>query len=146
MTEAETAFAKLTDPDGEPLGGQLAILLVPVELRTTGSELMTSNLVVTGENATRPDNNIWQGRYRLESSVYMSNANYTGNSALAWYLLSAPGDIPVIEVGFLNGQQTPTVQTAEADFSSLGIQMRGFHDFGVELQEWRGGIRAKGEA
>ena len=28
----------------------------------------------------------------------------------------------------------------------LGIQMRGYHDFGVALQEPRGGVKSKGEA
>ncbi|MBU0639071.1 MAG: hypothetical protein KKB50_09420, partial [Planctomycetes bacterium] len=66
-----------------------------------------------------------------------------------------PTDLPVIEVAFLNGQESPTIETADADFNVLGIQMRGYHDFGVALQEpsvgrvqmvpftWgRGGVRA----
>ena len=52
----------------------------------------------------------------------------------------------MIEVAFLNGQESPTIETAEADFSVLGIQMRGYHDFGVALQDARGGVKAKGEA
>ncbi len=51
----------------------------------------------------------------------------------------------MIEVAFLNGQESPTIETAEADFSVLGIQMRGYHDFGVALQDPRGGVKAKGE-
>jgi hypothetical protein len=54
--------------------------------------------------------------------------------------------MPVIESVFLNGQQTPTVEAADADFDTLGIQMRGYHDFGVAKQEYRGGIRSKGAA
>jgi len=50
------------------------------------------------------------------------------------------------EVAFLNGQESPTIETAEADFSRLGIQMRGYHDFGVALQDPKGGVKAKGEA
>ena len=38
------------------------------------------------------------------------------------------------------------VETADADFNVLGVQMRGYHDFGVALQDPRGGLRAKGEA
>jgi len=76
----------------------------------------------------------------------LSNSHYTGNSSKAWYLLADPGDLPVIEVAVLNGQESPTIETAEADFSVLGIQMRGYHDFGVALQDARGGVKAKGEA
>ena len=80
------------------------------------------------------------------SCRYLANARYTGNSAKAWYLLSDPNDLPVIEVAFLNGQEAPTIETAEADFSMLGVQMRGYHDFGVNLQDNRAGVKSKGEA
>jgi hypothetical protein len=53
----------------------------------------------------------------------------------AWYLLADPADLPVIEVAFLNGQESPTIETAEADFNVLGVQMRGYHDFGCALQD-----------
>jgi hypothetical protein len=39
----------------------------------------------------------------------------------------------------------PTVESADADFNTLGIQMRGYHDFGVAKQEPRGGVKMKGE-
>jgi DNA repair protein RadD len=79
-------------------------------------------------------------------SRYLSNSTYTGNSTKAWYLLAEPSDLPVIEVAFLNGQEAPTIETAEADFNVLGVQMRGYHDFGVALQDPRGAIKSKGEA
>jgi hypothetical protein len=41
----------------------------------------------------------------------------------------------VIEVAFLNGQESPTIETAEADFETLGVKMRGFHGFGCALQD-----------
>ena len=43
----------------------------------------------------------------------------------------------MIEVAFLNGQESPTIETAEVDFNVLGVQMRGYHDFGVNLQDGR---------
>jgi hypothetical protein len=52
----------------------------------------------------------------------------------------------VIETAFLGGREEPVIDTAEADFSQLGIQMRGYHDFGVAKQEYRGGCKFKGEA
>jgi hypothetical protein len=82
----------------------------------------------------------------VEVSRYLANTHYTGASAKAWYLLADPNDLPVIEVAFLNGQEAPTIETAEADFNVLGIQMRGFHDFGCSLQDPKGGVRSKGEA
>ena len=93
-----------------------------------------------------PIANPHQGKFRVEVSRYLSNSRYTGNSEKAWYLLADPADLPVIEVAFLNGQESPTIETAEADFNVLGIRMRGYHDFGVALQDPKGGVKMKGEA
>ena len=93
-----------------------------------------------------PIANPHQGKFRAEVSRYLANTQYTGASAKAWYLLADPNDLPVIEVAFLNGQESPTIETAEADFNVLGVQMRGYHDFGVALQDPKGGCKAKGEA
>jgi hypothetical protein len=76
----------------------------------------------------------------------LANTNYTGNSAKAWYLMTDPNDLPLIEVAFLNGQEAPTIETADADFNVLGVQMRGYHDFGVALQDPRAATKCKGEA
>ncbi len=48
------------------------------------------------------------------------------------------------ETAFLNGKDSPTVETGDADFNQLGIAMRGWIDFGVSLQEFRGGVRSAG--
>jgi hypothetical protein len=68
------------------------------------------------------------------------------NSAAAWYLLADPNDLPFIEAVFLNGQESPTVESADADFNTLGIQFRGYHDFGVDTQEYRAAVKSKGSA
>jgi hypothetical protein len=97
-------------------------------------------------NARVPITNPHTGKFRVEVSRYLSNSNYVGNSSKAWYLLSDPNDLPLIEVAFLNGQEAPTIETAEADFNVLGVQMRGYHDFGASLQDTRAAIKSKGEA
>jgi len=93
-----------------------------------------------------PVSNPHQGKFRVEVSRYLSNSQYTGNSSKAWYLLADPNDLPVIEVAFLNGQESPTIETADADFNVLGVQLRGVHDFGCALQDGRAGVKSKGEA
>jgi hypothetical protein len=134
-----------TDPDGHPMLTQPAILLVPTALKSAAFTLMNSERLIDGTGtAAQGDANIWRGRFRVESSPYMSNSAYTGNSAVAWYLLADPNDIPVIEIAALNGRVEPIVETADADFNVLGVRMRGYSDIGVELQEFRGGVRADG--
>lgn len=146
LQQAETIFMNQTDPDGLPLGSMPAILLVPPSLKATALTLMNSQLTITGANTTLGNTNVWQGRFRVESSPYMENSTYTGFSAVAWYLLADPSDIPVVEIVALNGRVEPQVDTADADFNVLGVQMRGYSDVGVAMQEFRGGVRADGSA
>lgn len=147
LTKAEVAFMDQVDADGKPIGIMPSILLVPTALSALGTQLYRSlELRDTTSNRTYPVANPHQGKFRVEVSRYLSNSRYAGSSSKAWYLLADPSDLPVIEVAFLNGQESPTIETAEADFSVLGIQMRGYHDFGVALQDPRGGVKMKGEA
>jgi hypothetical protein len=147
LTKAEVAFMDQVDADGKPIGIMPAILLAPTALSAMGTQLYKSLEIRDTTASTKyPINNPHQGKFRSEVSRYLGNSYYTGNSSQAWYLLADPGDLPVIEVAFLNGLEAPTIETAEADFSVLGIQMRGYHDFGVALQDPRGGVKAKGEA
>ncbi len=146
LTKGEVAFMDLVDSDGKPTGVMPAILLVPTALSAMGTQLYKSvELRDTTANTKFPVANPHQGKFRIEVSRYLSNALYTGNSAKAWYLLADPSDLPVIEMAFLNGQEAPTVETSDADFNMLGIRMRGYHDFGVNLQDPRGGVKSKGE-
>lgn len=138
---------KQTDPDGQPLALTPRLLLVPPELESIADELYASTNVNTGGAAATekvPNRNTHAGKYRPVVSPYLSNTGYTGYSTTAWYLLADPLDLAVIEVCFLNGVEAPTVETADADFNTLGIQMRGYFDFGVNKQEPRGGIKSKG--
>ena len=147
LTGAETAFLNQVDSDGKPIGVMPAIILVPPALNVVGTQLFKSTeLRDNTTGAKYPTSNPHQGKYRVEVSRYLSNAYYANNSAKAWYLLADPRDLPVVEVAFLNGQESPVIETAQADFNVLGVQMRGYHDFGVALQDPRGGIKNKGEA
>jgi hypothetical protein len=151
---AVQAYDKQIKPNGQPLGMQQAILLYPPELDATALELMRSaNLVYGGATASKqPMTNVWQGRFQPVKSPYLSNtgndingvALYPGNSTTAWWLLANPNLVAAIEVAFLNGQQTPTVQTAQANFNELGIDVRGFFDFGAAMQNPRAGIKSAG--
>ena len=149
LRKAVETFRKMTDADGEPLATTPKFLLVPPELESIADELYTSTNLNTGGSATTekvPNRNVFAGKYQPIVTPYLSNTSYTGYSTTAWYLLADPADIPVIEVVFLNGVEAPTVETADADFSTLGIQMRGYFDFGVAKQDYRGGVKSKGAA
>lgn len=134
LKEAVTLFRKLKDADGNPVAVQPRILLVPVDLEVTAAELMNSTQIASGNTSGQPSTNVFAGRYQVVSSTYLSDAS-------DYYLLASPADLATMEVAFLNGQQTPIVETADADFNVLGIQMRGFWDVGVAQAEYLGGVK-----
>lgn len=145
LTATETIFMDQTDPDGKPLGIMPSILLVPTPLKASAIALTDpQSQLITGASATLSNVNVFRGRFLVVSSPYMSNASYTGYSASAWYMLASPSDLPVIEIAALNGRVEPVVETADADFNVLGVQMRGYSDVGVTKQEYRAGVRADG--
>jgi hypothetical protein len=145
LTATETIFMDQTDPDGKPLGIMPSILLVPTALKAAAIALTDSqSQLITGASATLSNVNVFRGRFLVASSPYMSNTSYTGYSASAWYMLASPSDLPVIEIAALNGRVEPVVETADADFNVLGVQMRGYSDVGVTKQEYRAGVRADG--
>ncbi len=146
LTAGEAKFRNQTDPDGFPVGVQPAILLVPNAISTLANNLVTSTMIAndTTANTVSLANNPFAGRYKVATSSYMSNSSYTGYSTTAWYLLANPDDLPVIEAAFLDGRETPVVESADAEFDTLGIQFRGYLDMGVSLQEYRGGYKSAG--
>lgn len=143
---ANTTFMNQTDADGLPVAIMPAILLVPNALYVAASNFMNSTYVAnnTTANTTTLGNNPFSGMFKVVRSSYLSNSSLTGYSTTGWYLLADPNDLPVIETAFLNGRETPTVESADADFDMLGVQMRGYFDFGVALQEYRAGVKSAG--
>jgi hypothetical protein len=135
-------FLNQTKSNGTPLGIMPSILLVPPALWTTALEIMQSTNFNSGGAATDtkiPNKNIWANRFQIVMSTYL-----TAGSSTAWYLMADPNRLSAIEVAFLNGVQSPTVETAEADFNTLGVQMRAYMDFGMNLQDYRAACKSKG--
>jgi hypothetical protein len=147
LTAGELLFMDQTDPDGKPIGVMPKFLLVPTALSAIGAQLFRSlEMRDTTASIKFPVANPHAGKFPVVVSRYLGNTTYSGFSIKAWYLLADPADLPVIETAFLNGQESPTIESSEADFNTLGVSMRGFHDFGVALQDFRGGMKSKGEA
>lgn len=141
LTLAETLFLNQTDPDGKPLGIQPKILLVPNALSAVAKQLYNSMEIRDTTASTKFGTaNPYAQAYKPVVSAYLSNSSITGYSSTGWYLLADPSDLPVIETVFLNGVERPVIETADADFDTLGIRMRGYYDFGVAKQEYRAGV------
>jgi phage major head subunit gpT-like protein len=140
LETAYTAYGSLTDPDGHPLGITPKILLVPVGLSITANKIQTGNTLLasslgsTSSRVVEPQANVLAGKFTIVESAYLSSSS-------TWWLCADPNDLPTMEVGFLNGQRQPTVEQADADFDTLGIQVRGYYDFGVSKAESRAAYR-----
>ncbi|HCD33007.1 MAG TPA: hypothetical protein DER01_11415, partial [Phycisphaerales bacterium] len=131
LTAAEVLFAQQVKPNGKPLGIMPSLLLVPPGLKVAAEMLMKSLQLneTTTTNKAKPATNPHAGKFDVVSSVYLSNTSFANASNKAWYLLSDPNRLSAIEVAFLNGVDRPTVEKTDADFSTLGVQFRGFIDF-----------------
>jgi hypothetical protein len=141
---AVAAMRSQRDDQGFDLNIQPAVLVVPPALELTARALLNSaDVLGTSGPAGNPVKNIVSELIvepRISNSTRFSNT-----SATQWYLFGAPKD-RAVTVGFLNGATTPTVESADADFNTLGMQVRCFHDFGVALADPRAGYKATGAA
>ncbi len=147
LSKAVTTFESQTDPQGEPLGLTPSILLVGSPLKIQAERLVTDpEIRIAGATAREAytTKNPHSGKYEVVSSQYLSNAKIPNSTNTGFWLLADPMDMPVLELAALFGRLEPTIESAEADFDILGIQMRGVSDFGARLQEFRGSVFSAG--
>jgi hypothetical protein len=144
LAAAVLALDNQTDGEGNPIESMGSILLVPPALHPTAQSLYVSTEVRDTSASTKiPTANIYRDTYRPVKSKYITTSY--GGAATQWFLIADPtGGMGVMEVAFLDGQQSPTVESAECDFDTLGIQLRGYHDFGVAKKEFRAGVKSTG--
>lgn len=148
LATAVQMFRDQKGPDGDPIMVEPRLLLVPTALEQVARELMNSQYILGPTTTKQPSVNVWQGAFEPLTSPWLSNTNLAGASSTAWYLLADPSDLAVLEIAYLNGQQTPTVEFfgLDADPNVLGVTWRVYWDFGVALAEYRGGVKSKGAA
>lgn len=147
LSTAEQKFNDQVDENGKPILVNPDVLIVPTALKTTGRSIVDSQDLQRDQAEDRqPTANPFTKRLDLVVSPWLSNAAITGNSSTAWYLTSGPSDVAALEVSFLNGQQTPTIESGETSFETLGMSMRAFNDFGVSMGDHRAAVKSKGAA
>lgn len=148
LTAAEQKFADQVDADGQPILLSPAVLLVPTSLKVLAQQLMTEPRVneTTTANKPSPASNPHVGKWRPVSSPFLNAQGLSGSSSTAWYLFANPADVAAIEIAYLRGRRTPTIESGETSFNTLGMQWRGYFDFGVAMQDHRAAVKVKGAA
>jgi len=141
LSAAVGAF-KLRKHKGELIGGTPSILLVPTSLEIEAQKLFNDaecRTTVSGKTITT--GNPHRGKYRPVGSAYLEDSGISGYSADDWYLLDDPAALATIQVAFLDGRQTPVVESSDAEFDTLGIRYRAYMDFGVAKADYCGGLK-----
>lgn len=138
------AVAKMRDQ--KDINGRLIdvvprVLLVPASLETVALRILNGNAISETGSTDRAygSGNPFRDRFEL-----VVDPRLDAQSTKAWYLLGAPADAPVISY-WLDGRETPTIEIGQTDFARLGIQMRGYLDFGVGFGDFRTSIKVTGE-
>lgn len=136
---AKAAMIKMADQGGDPIYAEPKFLVVPPELEYLANQFHTSKTVFNaGASAPLPTDNPYAGMFQPITSPFFSNAALTGYSATTWYLVADPASVPAFQVAYLQGRRAPTVETAQAAFNIMGMQMRVYWDFGVAQVDYRG--------
>jgi hypothetical protein len=136
LSEAERLFMSLTDADGNSIGMDATVLLTGSTAATPARELFVSTNLTSDASARKVQSNIYVGKFTPAISKYAT--------AAPWFLVSSPLSMPLMQTAFLNGRQEPYVETSDADFNTLGIQLRCYFDYGVAFGEYRGSVRSTG--
>lgn len=122
-------------PDAGPMDTRGRYVVCNVADEPIAQSLFTSQNLISGKES---EDNVFRGRYEPVASAFLTDPD-------EWYLLADPMDVAMIEVAFLNGQTEPIISEALPLPTHTGFVMNGLYDFGVNKQEFRGGVRMKGK-
>ena len=146
LTQAEQAFLDQTDSEGKPILLAGKTLLVPTSLKVRAQQLMTETRINEFTSNAKPANNPHAGKFTPVATPYLNAQGIAGGSALAWYLFADPADVAAVEIAYLRGRRVPTIESGDTNFNTLGMQWRGYFDFGIAMQDHRAAVKVKGEA
>lgn len=154
LTAAEQAFADQVDSNGKPIMVSPTRLLAPTTKYTLAKQLFDDTKVNQdpASNAAAPDGNPHAGKFTPIRSPYLNNTAIkdqdgnaiTGQSDDHWYLAADPSVLAAIVIAFLNGRQVPTIESADTEFTTLGMQWRGYFDFTTGQEDPAGMVRNVG--
>jgi len=151
--EAARKAMRIQTENGRNLNPMAKFLIVPPALEDTADVMVNSRLLITGESATKPENNPNYGKglvvvtdARLENGVVDptdgTGATVRAGSATTWYL-AAMASAHTIEVGYLRGAgRRPQIRSFVLTEGRWGIGWDIKMDIGAKALDWRGWHKA----
>lgn len=159
LTAAEAAFANQVKANKRPVSVTPSTLLVGTLLKPLADQLYVSRTLneTTTANKGKGVENTFYNKYKPAMSGYLNNSliktqddagnwvDIANQSSTLWFLLGMSGNRAPMSVAFLNGAQSPTVETQPAEFEVLGEQWRAFIDYGVAVEDVKLAVCSAGQ-
>lgn len=123
----------IKDGQDDPLGPLPDKILCSPSSYLLAKGIYQSEHIVSASAKSARDN-VMRGMLEPITSPYLSGTKY-------WLFNST---FPLVDVAFLNGRQTPVIETADVDFTQLGIQMRCYFDYGPSKGETKAALISTG--
>ena len=112
-------------------------LIVPASIETAAEQLLVS--IADPASANANVRNVFANKLQL-----VCDAELDVYSLTAWYLAAQAGLLDTVEVTYLNGQESPFIES-QVSFDVLGMKWRIYHDSGVTLLDYRGLYKNAGQ-
>ena len=139
VTTLNAAFAAMRTQKGLSPDSIVSVipryLIVPAALEATALELVSSTSYIVANGNSGVQNLYGQGGSRQLNVV--CDPNLDGNSATAWYLSADPSQIDTVEVSFLQGEESPVLES-DWNFRRDVYEYKVRQTFGVKAIDWRG--------
>lgn len=163
MTTMLTLFGNQVDEDTAPLLFTPDRILVGTQDRVIAGQLHANTSIrpVGSTQDERFTDNPHVGALRPIVTPYLNNTSIKqrvdidslgsaipGQSSDQWFTFVDPNS-PMgasINVALLNGNRTPVLESADAQFDMLGMRWRGYHDFGTDVGDPKLSAMSKGAA
>lgn len=141
LESGRVKMAQIKDPQGNDfLNLRPAVWVGPIGL---GADVRTAVNAEFDFNAETSGNS---GKFMKPNVVrdlldtIVDTPRLTGSR---WYMLADPAVAPVLEVVFLDGQESPEIEVEEG-FDYDGVRWRVRHDYGVGATDFRGAVTNAG--